>query len=71
MCIKNQGVPVLSRRERIAFEKLNIDVPKYKDLKVGSILRCSFEQKAPTGIYVTTPIADFKENIFISHQVKF
>lgn len=71
MCVKNQDIPVFSRRERIAFRKLNMEVVKYENLKTGSILRCSFEKKAPTGIYVTTPITDFKDNIFISHQVKY
>ncbi|XP_044266223.1 protein RRP5 homolog [Tribolium madens] len=69
LCIKNSTItPVMSRREFIELSKHSNKIPKYRDLKKGMFLRCSFEGDAHEGIYVSTPIRDYYEKIFVGND---
>nr|XP_015835283.1 PREDICTED: protein RRP5 homolog isoform X2 [Tribolium castaneum] len=74
ICIKNSGVaPVMSRREFIELKNQTSNkhankIPKYRHLRKGAFLRCSFEGVGDGGIYVSSPIQDYHENIFVAND---
>ncbi|KAJ3655566.1 hypothetical protein Zmor_014689 [Zophobas morio] len=66
LCINNRNsAPIMSRRESLAYKKHSLKTYKLRQLKKNMILRCSFEENSQTGIYVSAPIKDYSEKIFI------
>ncbi|XP_044752807.1 protein RRP5 homolog [Coccinella septempunctata] len=69
MVIKaNETGIVLSRREAIAYERCDFKVPKFQNIKKNTILRCSVESVEENGIFVSSPIKNFKKNIFVPNK---
>ncbi|KAK5647128.1 hypothetical protein RI129_005592 [Pyrocoelia pectoralis] len=56
MCVRTNG-PMLSLREGRRFKLRNIEVPKFSELNVGSLVRCSYLKSNETRVCVSALIA--------------
>ncbi|KAK9872990.1 hypothetical protein WA026_020337 [Henosepilachna vigintioctopunctata] len=61
------GITV-SRREAIAYERCDLAVPKFQNIRKGTLLRCSVESIEELGIFVTSPIKNFNKKIFVNKK---
>ncbi|KAL3282705.1 hypothetical protein HHI36_005878 [Cryptolaemus montrouzieri] len=60
---------VLSKREASSYERCDLRVPKFQNIRKGALLRCSVESVEANGVFVSTPIKNFNKKIFVERKM--